>query len=293
MKILVLGVNGMLGHVLFSQASKYGQVIGTSRRKSRFKDVYENFDSDNIENFKSLINDNKPDFVLNCVGIIKQLKESKDPLISIKVNALFPHEIAAACRESGAKLIHFSTDCVFKGDRGNYDDFDISDATDLYGKTKALGEVDDNHSVTVRTSIIGHELEGYNSLVDWFLHQRDSCKGFSHAVYSGFPTIVISQIIFEVLIPKMKRGFSGVFNVSSNPITKLELLKLIAVVYNKQINIIPDEHLRIDRSLNSLRFRSLTGFEPETWQTMIEKMRDHFITSNLYDLKKEYYLEDL
>lgn len=215
----------------------------------------------------------KPDIVINCVGLVKQLAQVNDPLITLPINAMLPHRLANLCALNGARLIHMSTDCVFSGSKGNYTEQDISDAEDLYGKSKFIGEVDYQHTITLRTSIIGHELNSAHGLIDWFLAQQGSCKGYRRVIFSGLPTIVLAQVIRDVVIPKQE--LFGIYHVAAEPISKYELLKLVAVVYGKTIEITPDDTLIINRSLNSDRFFAATGYRVPTWQKMVETMHDY------------------
>jgi dTDP-4-dehydrorhamnose reductase len=215
----------------------------------------------------------RPDVVINCVGLIKQLADADDPLQAIPINALLPHRLARLCNLSGARLVHMSTDCVFAGDKGGYRESDPSDAKDLYGKSKFLGEVAYPQTITLRTSIIGHELQSAHGLVDWFLSQQGSCNGFTRAIFSGLPTVALAQIVRDVVIPRT--DLSGVYHVAAQPISKYNLLKLIAEVYGKKIEIMSSERLVIDRSLNADRFRDATGYVAPRWPELIRLMRAH------------------
>jgi dTDP-4-dehydrorhamnose reductase len=215
----------------------------------------------------------RPHVVINCVGITKHHAEANEPLPAISVNALLPHRLAGLCGMSGARLIHISTDCIFSGDKGAYTENDPSDAKDIYGKTKFLGEVYYPHTVTLRTSTIGHELKGANGLLEWFLLQPDNCKGFTHAIFSGLPTVVFAQIIRDIIISHPE--LSGLYHVAGQPISKYDLLRLVAEIYGISIDIIPDDNLVIDRSLNAERFRKATGYIPPGWIDLIKLMRSY------------------
>ena len=230
----------------------------------------------NVEHHDSLINAFvavRPDVVINCIGLIKQLSEAEDPLQALPINALLPHRLARLCELAGTRLVHMSTDCVFSGEKGGYRESDESDAKDLYGRSKFLGEVAYPHSVTLRTSIIGHELQGARSLIGWFLSQERQCKGYVRAIYSGLPTVVLAQIVRDVVIPRT--DLSGLYHVASKPISKYDLLRLVADVYEKVIEIIPDDKLVIDRSLNADRFRDATGYIAPGWPKLIEQMHSY------------------
>src|SRR5581483_8348081 len=163
----------------------------------------------------------KPDAVINCIGIVKQRAEANDPIPSLEINARFPHRLAQLCRATGSRLIHISTDCVFSGKKGMYTEQDQSDAEDLYGRSKFLGEVGEPPALTLRTSIIGREIESRYGLVEWFLGSRGRVRGFTGAIYSGFTTLEFSKIIARVLLDFP--DLSGVYHVSSDPISKHDL----------------------------------------------------------------------
>jgi len=281
MKILILGVSGMLGHTLFRQFSEKQDyiVFGTVRSISKVgrllstelqEQIINCVDAINVDSIINAIRIAKPDVIINCIGIIKQLDISNDPLIVIPINSLFPHRLANICAVCNSRLIHISTDCVFNGKKGNYSEDDPSDADDLYGKTKFLGEIQYDHCVTIRTSIIGHELNTRFGLVEWFLSQKSKVKGYDKAFFTGFPTIELANIIHKFVIPN--QTIHGLYNVSSNKISKYELLKLIADRYSKQIEIEKDDSIVIDRSLNSSRFRKLTGYIPPSWNDLVNMM---------------------
>lgn len=282
MKILVFGASGMLGHVIYTELKKNHKVWGTVRSKKWHPDLLEGYDVDNLEKIETLISEIKPDFVINCIGIIKQLKDSKNKILSLEVNSLWPHRLANICKKHNAKMIHFSTDCVFTGSKGNYLESDLADTRDTYGLTKFMGEVDYPHTLTLRTSIIGHELDSNFSLVDWFLSQKNECKGFTKAIYSGFPTVVVAKFLEDYIF---KSFTSGVHHFSSDPINKYELLKLISEIYEKKIFIHPSEELVIDRSLNSDILREKINFKPKSWPEMVDLMHRQYVTSGLYKNK--------
>ncbi|MCC8467248.1 MAG: SDR family oxidoreductase, partial [Rickettsia endosymbiont of Eriopis connexa] len=240
MKILILGVTGMLGNSMFrflSQDSKF-DVYATARNNSArsyfSKDLSDklitNVDVENHDSLVEVFNKTKPDAVINCIGLVKQLADANDPLKALPINSLLPHRLANLCKLANSRLIHISTDCVFSGKKGNYKESDFSDCYDLYGRSKFLGEVDYPHAITLRTSIIGHELAGNRSLINWFLSAEGQVKGFEKAIYSGFPTVELARIIRDFVLPN--KELHGIYHVASKPINKLELLKLVAEIYN-------------------------------------------------------------
>lgn len=281
-KVLVLGASGMLGNSilrLFYQTDGYS-VIGTVRSGQAVSLLPENvrnfvlsgIDVLNVDSLIQLMDDVRPDLVINCVGVVKQLSDASNPLVALPINSLFPHRLAHICSISNARLVHMSTDCVFTGNKGMYTEHDVADAQDLYGVSKRLGEVDYSNAITLRTSIIGHELNGSRSLIDWFLAQEDQVKGYTNAIFSGLPTIEIGKLIRDYVIPNP--DLRGVYHVSAAPINKYDLLSLVAKVYGKKITIEPDGGFKIDRSLDSSRFRRETGFISAPWPELIRLMND-------------------
>lgn len=290
-KVLIFGATGMLGHALFTLLAERGdlEVHATARRReglSRWFSpdllarIHGKVDADDLGSVRRVLDETAPEAVVNAIGVIKQLPEAQDPVVAIAVNALFPHRLATACRAVGARLIHVSTDCVFSGEKGNYKEDDLPDAPDLYGRTKLLGEVTGPGCVTLRTSIIGHELLGRRGLVEWFLSQEGRVQGFANAVYSGFPTVELARIVAERIIPDAR--LSGLYHVSSAPISKYDLLRLVAERYGKKIEVEREEAFRCDRSLDATRFRRATGYEPPAWPDLVEAMHRHFAASPAY-----------
>ena len=281
MELLLLGATGMLGHKLLQILSGQFSVVGTIRgdvAKHLNHPILKpdllkgHVNADNISTVEKTIIECKPDVVINCIGIVKQLPAAHDPLSSIAINALFPHQLAQICRKRGARLIHISTDCVFSGKKGNYKENDFADADDLYGRTKYLGEVDYENALTLRTSIIGRELSTNHGLIEWFLSQEGrTVSGYTNAIFSGLTTNALSDVIAAVITnyPEMR----GVWHVAAEPISKYELLKLVKAVYHLDIQIQPENSVVIDRSLNGSKLRENTNIIIPSWRTMIEQMR--------------------
>lgn len=280
MKILVIGANGMIGSTVLRvlSESKDWQVGGTVRNggvRKFFPEpigerIIDGVDVENVDALIKVLNSVRPDVVVNCAGLTKHKPEAEDPLVSIPVNALMPHRLAGLCKLVGARLIHVSTDCVFSGGKGNYTEDDFADARDVYGKSKALGEVLYPNTVTLRTSTIGHEFQTRHGLLEWFLSQSDRCKGYNGAVFSGLPTVVFAQLIRDVVIPHPE--LYGLYHVAAQAINKYDLLRMIAEVYGKKVEIEADSRLIIDRSLNAERFRVATGYVAPAWEEMIQTM---------------------
>lgn len=281
MNVLILGVTGMLGSAVFRQffGDMRYQVWGTLRSSSGLRHfplethskLLCNVDVLDQDGLVAVLTSVRPDVVINCVGLIKQLSDAKDPLSALPINAMLPHRLAKLCALTKARLIHISTDCIFSGRKGLYTEADISDAEDLYGKSKFIGELHDlPHAITLRTSIIGHELGSNFSLIDWFLSQRGPVKGYAKAIFSGLPTVELARVIKDYVIPAHE--LCGLYHVSVDPIDKFSLLKLVADIYGKNIEIIADEQLRIDRSLDSSLFRQAIGYIPPSWSELIKAM---------------------
>jgi len=281
-KSLVLGATGMLGHKLMQTLSKNFSVTGTVRAdSSAFSShpvfagmtIIGNVRADDLATVQRAIERSNPDVVINCIGIVKQLPAASDPLPSIAINALFPHQLAKICRQKNIRLIHMSSDCVFSGNRGNYSEDDPSDAEDLYGRTKYLGEVNYPGCLTVRTSIIGRELETAHGLIEWFLSQEGkTVSGYRKAIFSGLTTIALSEIIGEIIsdYPVLH----GIRQIASEPVSKYDLLNLVKKTYGMTITLEPDETVVNDRSLNPSKFNKETTIKTPSWQRMISQMFD-------------------
>lgn len=279
MKILILGADGMLGHQLVESLGPRHDVVGTLRGAADDYSALRPFlprrshygvDARDSARLAALVAEERPDAVVNAVGIVKQRNEAKDAILSLEVNALLPHRLALACNEVGARLVHLSTDCVFSGATGMYAESDLPDARDLYGRSKLLGEVAAAGCVTLRTSIIGLELSRRKSLVEWFLAQRGTIRGFRRAIYSGFTTLEMARIIEHVLLHRPT--LQGLYHVSSEPIDKYTLLVLLRDRIGRDVEILPDDEFHCDRSLASPRFRADADYSPPTWDAMIAEL---------------------
>lgn len=298
-RILILGAGGMLGHKLCQLMPQYGhEVFGAVRKNSdsldRFREVYSHttlmggVDALDDASLARTIQDIEPAFVLNCIGIVKQLQKAEDAFLSVAINSYLPHRLARLCESNGARLVHISTDCVFSGTSGNYAEGDFSDARDLYGKSKFLGETTavEQCAVTLRTSFIGRELHRpTHGLVEWFLAQQNKqVKGFARAIYTGFTSLELVKVIAQVIEKGPK--LHGLFQVASVPINKYELLLLLREIYGLKIQIERDENFKCDRSMQSNRFFDATGYVSPPWTQMILEMcndstpYDQFVESN-------------
>ena len=281
MRILVFGATGMLGHTLikYLQTQKNIIVEFTVRDKTKLKKCKKIFGKEpkyivNASNPKSAlfaINKFKPDFCVNCIGFLKQKDESKYYSEYININSLFPHHLAQYCTENKSRLIHISTDGVYSGIRGNYTEDDIPDPVDFYCRSKLLGELGNKKGITIRTSIIGPEINTSKGLFEWFRTCNNEIYGYSNVWFSGFPTIELSRIIFESIIKNNLRN--GIYNISSEPINKFNLLKLINDIYDFKKNIIEDDSVKSNRILDCSKFISETNFFKEEWIFMIKRMK--------------------
>jgi dTDP-4-dehydrorhamnose reductase len=280
MKVLILGGTGMLGHKLVQTMKKRFETWCTIR--GAFSDVahvgifeqeriLEHSDVRDYETLESRIRAIRPDVVINAIGVIKQVPAYKDVKELITINSILPHKLAEIGSEQGFRLILVSTDCVFSGKRGNYIETDPADAEDVYGKSKHLGEIDSENCLTLRSSIIGRELTSSHSLTEWFLSQpKGPVRGFERAIYSGFPTIVFSEIMADIILNH--KELSGIFHLSSDPISKHDLLVLMDKAFGTGHEILADDKYVIDRSLDSTRWREITGFRPLSWPEMVRLM---------------------
>lgn len=272
----------MLGSAMFRVLSeqKGWQVYGTARAASvrayfdgeQGAQILTGVDVENHDSLVAVLEKVRPDAVINCIGLVKQFAEAEDPLLALPINAMLPHRLAGLCALASARLVHVSTDCVFNGKRGDYRESDVSDAEDLYGKSKYIGEVTAPHTITLRTSIIGHELNSAHGLVGWMLAQEGRIKGYRKAVFSGLPTVELSRIVRDIVLPA--DGLSGLYHVAAAPIAKFDLLNLVAAAYGKPLTIEPDDAVVIDRSLNADRFREATGYVAPAWPELVEKMKE-------------------
>jgi dTDP-4-dehydrorhamnose reductase len=275
-RVLILGVSGMLGSAIYKElmASDECEVYGAARNdRCSIKlggEILAGFEIENYNRVQEFIEKVSPNTIINCIGLIKQLQSSNDPRNAIYINALFPHLLEKASNLIGARLIHFSTDCIFSGRKGDYIESDFADADDIYGRTKFLGELTSSNGLTLRTSIIGHELYTSNSLLEWFLRQKGYVYGYKNAIFSGLPTTEIATILNKYVLTNP--SLSGSYHLSSAPISKYELLKIIKDIYSVDVEIIPSEELVMNRSLNCNRFINATNFKCRDWKSMIETM---------------------
>ena len=276
MKVLILGATGMLGHKLYQELGRSFGIYGTVRGGASELEIYGFFSSSkiiggvnagDIESVHRALEIAKPDIVINAIGVVKQIVAENDAALD-EINTSFPQKLADLTREQGARLIAISTDCVFSGKKGNYSESDVPDATDGYGTSKRLGEPTGSNVLTLRTSIIGRELQTHHGLVEWFLSNRGkTVKGYVNAIFSGFTTRALANVLGRVI--SRHKDLSGLYHVSADPISKYDLLVALDQAFATGTTIEPSNDLVIDRSLDSSAFRAATGWEPPTWDAMI------------------------
>ena len=296
MKILVLGASGMLGHSLLHRFSQNGNhnVIGSVRNKNNLpkaflskyeKQIIDSIDVYNFSSVEKIITEQKPDIVINAIGLIRQKKGSY--IDNIYINALFPHKVAEVCEKNNARFIEIATDCVFDGklkEGEKYTEETPSNCTDLYGKTKFLGEVIDmKNSLTIRTSIIGHELKGNYSLIDWFLSQNNEVSGYTRAFYSGMPTCSLAKVILNIV--ENYKELSGLWQITSNPITKYDLLQLVNRIYNKNIKINKNTEHYCNHIMSYEKIQKAIGYQPFGWEDMIKDLHNDYANTGFYNEK--------
>lgn len=281
-RILVLGASGMLGHEVLRVLAPDFEVFGSCRNPAELPDIgipasrmLNALDAMRPDSVRQLLDAAKPTIVINAIGIVKQLEDSKAAIPSITVNSLWPHVLSDACAQVGARLIHVSTDCVFSGNtcpEGGYRESDTPDAYDLYGRSKLLGEVvADPQAITLRTSIIGWQLGPQTSLIGWFAaHRTEQLKGFSKAIFSGLSTTALTHVMRDVVFERP--DLSGLYHVSVAPIDKYTLLSELARHCGWDASLTPSEELVVNKTLNSERFQTATGWVPPTWDAMLSEL---------------------
>ncbi len=283
MKIAVLGATGMLGHKMFQTLSRqfdsvtgfaYEDVTAPPFDKVDLFQGLEMVTGVNAADFQTLektLAAIRPDYIVNCIGIIKQRETASAYIPCIELNTLLPHKLAAFAKEWGGRVIHFSTDCVFDGKRGGYTEEDFSNAEDLYGKSKFLGEVAGENALTLRTSIIGRELTSHKSLLDWVLSQNGkTVKGFKNVIYSGVTTNQMAEVV-TMIIEKFPE-LSGIYQVVADPISKYDMLCLIRDAFKLDMKIIPEAETVSDRSMKGGKLKAATGYVSPPWPELMANL---------------------
>lgn len=287
-RVLIFGATGMLGHKLAQVLSASADVVIAVRGASRWPDripvvhIANDLDVRKTDQLAHVLDTFQPDFVLNAAGLVKQSPEACDSLDTFAVNALFPNVLALLCESRAIRLVHYSTDCVFsgarEGKRGShgYRELDPPDSRDAYGLSKLLGEPSARTTLVLRTSIIGHELRGFTSLLEWFLAQGSGpVSGFTNALFTGLTTLELSRVTSTIL--RSHAGLSGLWHVSAPPITKHDLLGIVKDCYRRNTVIKPQSEFYCDRRLDGTRFSETTGWQAPAWPEMIEEMRNDFL----------------
>ncbi|MFL5892056.1 MAG: dTDP-4-dehydrorhamnose reductase family protein [Solirubrobacterales bacterium] len=277
MRVLVVGATGTLGHRICMEWADRFECFGTVRepvpepvaKLIAPTTLIAGVTAEDPESLRPAFEKAKPEVVVNCIGAVKQAEAGQQAVPAIRINSLFPHELAAVCRNHSARMVHISTDCVFSGKRGSYSEDDVPDATDIYGRSKLLGEVSGEGLLTLRTSLIGRELKGTLGLLEWLISNRGgSVRGFSRAVFSGFTTEALAAELAFLI--EEHAELDGVWHLAAEPIDKLSLLAKLNEALQLGIDVIPDPDVVIDRSLDSSRLSSTTGRPPRGWDDMID-----------------------
>ncbi len=270
----------MMGHMSCRVLGQRHDVWGTVRDEGLPDDPLLSFldparrlvgvNTDDLAGLEAVIAQIAPDVVLNCVGIVKQLKAASDAILSISCNALMPHQLAALCAAAGARVVHLSTDCVFSGLRGGYTLDDNPDPVDLYGRSKLLGELADHEGLTIRTSIVGRQIAGATSFFEWILANRGgTVRGFERAIYSGLTTQALAEIIGAIVEDHPQ--LSGVWQVASEPINKYEIIVALNELLDLGMTIERESDFVLDRSLDGSAFQAETGIIVPSWPSMLEQ----------------------
>jgi len=273
-RVLILGGSGMFGHRAWLEFRKRFDTWVTMRTLDSMPPIFdpahviapvEATDLESVERSFSMV---KPTVVINCIGVVKQLSAAKDPIISLRINSLFPHQVAGFCRAAGARLIHLSTDCVFSGGKGMYAEEEYPDPEDLYGRAKLLGEVTADGALTIRTSFIGREIRTTSGLVEWLLsHRHGRVKGYTGAIFSGLTTQALAIVLADVVEHHPK--LAGLYHVAADAISKYDLLRRLNVQFQAGITVEASDAVQIDRSLDGSRFRDATRISAPGWDSMI------------------------
>ena len=281
LKVLILGGDGMLGHMFLNNLKNEHEVIATVRRKQPGKSPYlentpdyiYNVDATNYISIEKSFQLFTPDFVINCIGLTKSLCVKEDTANAIYLNALFPHMLLKTCNEYGVKLIQFSSDCIFSGDDGAYEEASIPDAKDLYGLSKTLGEINSSQCLTIRKSTIGLERNTSHGLIEWFLNATGTIKGYSNALYTGITSSELVRVTNFIIT--RHEFLSGIINISSEPISKHSLLKkLSSFLERDDLKIEVDSSFVCDRSLNGSHFTAVTGYKIPSWDNMLRELAE-------------------
>ena len=277
MKILILGADGMIGHKIAHSLEDDFELILTSRKSisvdslgiTNGKLILHNLITDSLD---TLLDDITPDVIINCVGITTRRGVEENISHTKFLNSGLPHKLNFWVSSNSKKLIHFSTDCVFSGSKGNYHDYDMLDAEDIYGTTKAAGEVDGPNTLTIRCSMIGRELYNFTELFEWLIKNKNKkIEGYSKVFYSGITTVRMGKILNQIL--KQKLNLSGVYNISSVPISKFDLLIKLSNAFSLNVDINENKNIKSNKILISKKFTEITGMYPSNWDDLISEFK--------------------
>ena len=281
MKVCVLGAGGLLGHMLIRVLSESNDVFGTTREKPKISSPLAKFlpqekwiggvDASIPHSVEKIFDTDQFDVAINCIGLIKQRGSLVSDREMMAINGEFPHHLAQIANNHDTQVIHISTDCVFSGTKGSYLESDTPDPVDIYGKSKLLGELVDSNNLTLRTSHIGRELTVKKSFIEWLVSQKGGhVNGYSHAIYSGLTTQTLARTISKLLLGNSH--LTGLFHVSSQPISKLEIINKLNKLLDLELTVTPDASVQINRSLNSEKFQNATSISPQTWDEMLSDL---------------------
>ena len=289
MRILILGIDGMIGHKIAQSLSYDYEVIGSSRKNINLEDIGLTkgllFNNDFLKNdYDTFLNKILPDIIINCIGITTRRGISNNSLNTDFINNQFPHKILEWTSKKNKKLIHFSTDCVFSGKKGNYLDGDQPDAEDIYGLSKAKGEINSENALTIRCSMIGREIYNHTELFEWLYSMKNKeIKGYTNVIYSGVTTFWMGQVINKLLSENM--NLNGIYNIASKPISKYELLFKLSNVFKLNVNIIPNPNIKSNKVLISKKFTEITGINIPNWDELIGEFKND--SDKYYSLYKK------
>jgi dTDP-4-dehydrorhamnose reductase len=280
-RILILGATGLLGHKLWQRLpAQFPETFAAVRRSSdalgKFamfsgNRVVEGIDALDFSNIEHVLNDIQPSVVVNTIGVTKRKESATDPVASIELNALLPHRLVRWAARNNARVINFGTDCVFSGRLGHYTEDSLTDAEDLYGRTKALGEIRGEHGLTIRSSFIGRELGGRTELLEWALANRGrTIRGFRRAMYSGVSTIFLTRVVGDII--ERLPGMCGLYQLAGDTISKYDLIAMVNEVFRADISLVPDDSVGIDRTLDGTRFAKVTGLRVPPWRDLLTEL---------------------
>lgn len=285
--MLILGADGMIGHKMAQSLSHFDPYLNSRSHSNYLQEHFPNstlFNFDFLnQNIEDLLEKTLPDYIINAVGITTR-RGSTDNKETNLLNSQLPKKIDFWCEENQKKQIHFSTDCVFSGDKGNYNDLDLPDAKDDYGKSKGDGEINSNSTLTIRSSVIGREIYNKTELLEWVISNKNKkIKGFDNAVYSGVTSLWMSKTVNEII--KNYPDLYGIYNISTPPISKYDLIAKINIYFKLNIELERDSSYYSNKSLNSDRFFTETNFTKPNWDEMLNDLYlDSEKNKNLYNL---------